>query len=91
MNNTELIGCVQHDCAKCKEQADTIAALKVEVVHLKASEADMQRTINLMCDAIPGYEWCGTAELDIAKGFAERDTLRAQLAALQHPAPGVVP
>ena len=26
--NTELIGCVQHDCAKCKAQADAIEALE---------------------------------------------------------------
>lgn len=57
-------------------QAERIKELEGDVVYL-------QNDINAMCNAIPNYHWSGGAAELIAKCFAERDTLRAQLAALE--------
>ena len=59
--------------ATLQSQAECIATLEVDVEYL-------QEDIDAMCNAIPGYHWSGGAAELIAECFAERDTLRAQLA-----------
>ena len=56
-------------------QAERIATLEDDVEFL-------QEDINAMCNAIPDYRWSGGAAELIAKCFAERDTLRAELDSL---------
>lgn len=61
--------------ATLQSQAERIATLEGDVEYL-------QKDINAMCNAIPSYHWSGGAAELITKCFAERDTLRAQLAAI---------
>ena len=56
-----------------QSQAERIATLEDDVEYL-------QEDIDAMCNAIPSYRWSGGAAELIAKCFADRDTLRAQLA-----------
>ena len=56
-----------------QSQAERIATLEGDVEYL-------QKDINAMCNAIPDYRWSGGAAELIAECFAERDTLRAELA-----------
>jgi hypothetical protein len=56
-----------------------LEGLQAEVISLKAFNKGLQEDIRRICGAIPGYEWCGTAEHEIAKVFAERDSLRQEL------------
>ena len=58
-----------------QSQAERIATLEGDVEYL-------QEDIDAMCNAIPGYRWSGGAAELIAKCFAERDALHAQLAAI---------
>ena len=58
-----------------QSQAERIAELEDDVEYL-------QKDIDAMCNAIPSYRWSGGAAELIAKCSAERDTLRAEIAAI---------
>ena len=63
-----------------QSQAERIATLEGDVEYL-------QEDIDAMCNAIPDYRWSGGAAELIAECFAERDTLRAQLAEIEKTEP----
>ena len=77
MSNTELIGCVQHDCAKCKAVQDEVYLRNGDVLRLMKEREALQAEVGRL-----------TLERDVNKRmrdqhFVEVKRLRAQLAAAQ--------
>ena len=70
--------------------ADLLQSQAERIKELEGDVEYLQKDIDAMCNAIPSYRWSGGAAELITKCFAERDTLRAQLAAIRAQEPVLV-